>query len=145
MRERAGLCEHPFGTLKRWLGWGHFLVRGFEKVRGEMALLVNCYNLRRVLNILGVADFIAFCQARQRAREQAEAALAAFLRMLTALRTRRRVLMAPARTRRGIFLACPGAACPGRLGRPAAPAGPRGRLGWAEKILSRSLERGSRG
>jgi len=28
MRERAGLCEHPFGTLKRWLGWDHFLVRG---------------------------------------------------------------------------------------------------------------------
>ncbi len=110
MRERAGLCEHPFGTLKRWLGWDHFLVRGLEKVRGEMALLVNCYNLRRVLSILGVATFIAACQARQRAREQAEAGLAAFLRRIIALATRLRALMAPARPRGGIFLACPGAA-----------------------------------
>ena len=110
MRERAGLCEHPFGTLKRWLGWDHFLVRGFEKVRGEMALLVNCYNLRRVLSILGVAPFIAICQARQRAREQAQAVLAALLRLMAALRTRRRARMAPARHRHAIFIACPGAA-----------------------------------
>jgi transposase len=68
MRERAGLCEHPFGTLKRWLGWDHFLVRGFEKVRGEMALLVNCYNLRRVLSILGIVGFIAACRKRRQAR-----------------------------------------------------------------------------
>ena len=37
----------------------HFLVRGFEKVRGEMALLVHCYNLRRLLSILGIDGFIA--------------------------------------------------------------------------------------
>ena len=65
MRERAALCEHPFGTMKRWLGWDHFLVRGFKKVRGEMALLVNCYNLRRVMTILGVCGFIAYCEARK--------------------------------------------------------------------------------
>ena len=71
MSQRAGICEHPFGTMKRWLGWDHFLVRGFEKVRGEMALLVNCYNLRRVLSIFGVEGFIAICQARRRCREKA--------------------------------------------------------------------------
>ncbi|WP_207788022.1 transposase, partial [Candidatus Thiosymbion oneisti] len=32
MRQHAGLVEHPFGTLKRWFGWDHFLVRGFKKV-----------------------------------------------------------------------------------------------------------------
>jgi hypothetical protein len=86
-------------------------VRGFEKVRGERALLVNCYNLRRVLNILGVAPFIAICQARQRARDQAAAAvLAALLPLLAALRTRHRAPMAPAWPRGRIFLACPGAA-----------------------------------
>jgi len=68
MRQRSGLCEHPFGTLKRWLGWDHFLVRGFEKVRGEMALLINCYNLRRVLNILGIDAFIEICRERREAR-----------------------------------------------------------------------------
>jgi hypothetical protein len=101
---------YPFGTLKRWLGWDHVLVRGFEKVRGEMALLVNCYNLRRVLNVLGVAAFIAVCQERQRARDQAKAVCAASLRLLDALRTRRRAFMALARCRHGIFLAGPGAA-----------------------------------
>ncbi|WP_052316611.1 transposase [Thioalkalivibrio nitratireducens] len=54
MRQRAALCEHPFGTLKRWLGWDHFLVRGFDKVRGEMAMIVHSYNFRRVLSILGL-------------------------------------------------------------------------------------------
>lgn len=65
MRQRAALCEHPFGTMKRWLGWDHFLVRGFEKVRGEMALLVHCYNFRRVLSILGIERFMAACRARR--------------------------------------------------------------------------------
>jgi len=69
MRERAALCEHPFGTLKRWLGWDHFLVRGFTKVRGEMALLVHCYNFRRLLSIFGVAAFIELCRQRQAASQ----------------------------------------------------------------------------
>jgi len=69
MRERSGLCEHPFGTLKRWLGWDHFLVRGFEKARGEMALLVHCYNLRRLLSILGIESFIEACRRRRHARQ----------------------------------------------------------------------------
>ena len=69
MRVRAGLCEHPFGTLKRWLGWDHFLVRGLHKVRGEMALLVQCYNFRRALNVLGLEAFRALCEARRKARE----------------------------------------------------------------------------
>jgi transposase len=61
MRQRAGLAEHPFGTLKRWFGWDHFLVRGFEKVRGEMSIMVLGYNLTRVINILGVVAFREYC------------------------------------------------------------------------------------
>jgi len=61
MRQRSGLVEHPFGTLKRWFGWDHFLVRGFEKVRGEMSILVLGYNLTRVINILGVVAFRKYC------------------------------------------------------------------------------------
>jgi hypothetical protein len=67
MRERAALCEHPFGTIKRWLGWDHFLVRGVTKVRAEMALLVHCYNVRRPLSIFGVAGFIELYRQRQAA------------------------------------------------------------------------------
>jgi hypothetical protein len=64
MRLRAGLAEHPFGTLKLWCGWTHFLVRGFTKVRGEFHLLATCYNFTRVLNILGIHAFRAYCQRR---------------------------------------------------------------------------------
>jgi len=46
MKKRAALAEHPFGTLKLWLGWTHFLLRGFEKVRAELELLVLSYNFR---------------------------------------------------------------------------------------------------
>jgi transposase len=64
MRLRAGLAEHPFGTLKVWCGWTHFLVRGFTKVRGEFHLLATCYNFKRVLNILGLEAFLAYCHQR---------------------------------------------------------------------------------
>ena len=53
MRRRSGIVEHPFGTLKCRAGYRHFLVRGFDKVRGEWSLMALCYNFTRVLNILG--------------------------------------------------------------------------------------------
>jgi hypothetical protein len=58
MRRRSGLVEHPFGTLKCRAGYRHFLVRGFDKVRGEWALMALCYNLTRLFTILGVRGFI---------------------------------------------------------------------------------------
>jgi transposase len=64
MRQRACLVEHPFGTLKCRAGYRHFLVRGFNKVRGEWSLMALCYNLARVLNILGFDDFVAFFAKR---------------------------------------------------------------------------------
>lgn len=60
MRQRACLVEHPFGTLKCRAGYRHFLVRGFDKVRGEWSLMALCYNLARTLKILGFDDFVAF-------------------------------------------------------------------------------------
>ena len=65
MRKRMGLCEHPFGTLKMWCGWTHFLLRGLEKVRAEWSLLMTCYNFKRVLSILGLAAFRAHCSTRK--------------------------------------------------------------------------------
>lgn len=59
MRRRSGIVEHPFGTLKCRAGYRHFLVRGFNKVRGEWSLMALCYNFTRVLNILGFEDFVA--------------------------------------------------------------------------------------
>jgi len=60
MRRRAALAEHPFGTLKCRAGYRHFLVRGFNKVRGEWSLMALCYNFSRVLAIIGIDRLIAY-------------------------------------------------------------------------------------
>ena len=64
MRRRAELAEHPFGTLKCRAGYRHFLVRGFDKVRGEWSLMALCYNFSRVLSILGLDAFMAYLASR---------------------------------------------------------------------------------
>lgn len=66
MRLRSALCEHPFGTLKQWCGWTHFLLRGLEKVRAEFSLLMLSYNFKRVLSIIGLSAFRAYCLMRRR-------------------------------------------------------------------------------
>jgi transposase len=78
MRKRACLVEHPFGTLKCRAGYRHFLVRGFDNVRGEWSLMGLCYNLARVLKILGFDDFVAFFVSRA-----AEKAILRVLRAVT--------------------------------------------------------------
>ncbi len=57
IRQRASIVEHPFGTIKRMLGWDHYLVRGKEKVSGENALIMFAYNFKRLLNLIGVPLF----------------------------------------------------------------------------------------
>jgi transposase len=54
MLQRKSTVEHPFGTIKWWGDAGYFLVKGLEKVRGEFSLMTLAYNLRRVMNLLGV-------------------------------------------------------------------------------------------
>src|SRR4029077_4684836 len=49
MRVRRATVEHPFGTLKAWMGATHFKTRTLEKVRTEMSLHVLAYNLKRVI------------------------------------------------------------------------------------------------
>lgn len=57
MRRRKAIVEHPFGNLKRWImGDGRFLLRGLKGAQTESALAILAYNLRRVLNVLGVAQ-----------------------------------------------------------------------------------------
>jgi transposase len=54
MAIRRQTVEHPFGTLKAWMGRTHFQTRTLEKVRTEMSLHVLAYNMKRMINILGV-------------------------------------------------------------------------------------------
>ena len=49
---RKTLAEHPFGTIKRWFGYTHFLLKGLAKVRCEWSLTTLAYNLKRVLNLV---------------------------------------------------------------------------------------------
>jgi transposase len=66
MRRRKALAEHPFGTLKCRAGYRHFLVRGFDKVRGEWSLMALCYNFSRVLSIFGLDRWLSLLAMRIR-------------------------------------------------------------------------------
>lgn len=55
MSVRRQTVEHPFGTLKHWMGATHFLTKTLPRVRTEMSLHVLAYNLKRLLSILGVS------------------------------------------------------------------------------------------
>ena len=55
---RRQTVEHPFGTLKAWMGSTHFLMKTLDKVRTEMSLHVLAYNLKRMINILGVGPLL---------------------------------------------------------------------------------------
>jgi len=57
VKRRGSIVEHPFGTIKRTLGWDHFLVRGKEKVSGENALIMFTYNFKRMVNLIGTTLF----------------------------------------------------------------------------------------
>jgi hypothetical protein len=54
MTIRRQTVEHAFGTLKAWMGATHFLTRTLKNVRTEMSLQVLAYNMKRMINILGV-------------------------------------------------------------------------------------------
>jgi len=58
MRIRRATVEHPFGTLKAWMGSTHFKTRTLDKVRTEMSLHVLAYNLKRVVAMLGPQSLI---------------------------------------------------------------------------------------
>src|SRR4051812_143952 len=58
LNQRRETVEHPFGSIKQWMNQGAFLMRGLEKVRGEVSLTALAYNLRRVLNLVGFADLM---------------------------------------------------------------------------------------
>ena len=63
MRTRRETVEHPFGTLKAWMGATHFQMKTLKHVRTEMSLHVLAYNFKRVLSILGVKTLLQAIQA----------------------------------------------------------------------------------
>lgn len=63
MRTRRETVEHPFGTLKCWMGYTHFQMKTLKHVATEMALHVLAYNIKRVINIMGIGALIAAMKA----------------------------------------------------------------------------------
>lgn len=63
LKERKKLSEHPFGTIKRTMDQSYYLMRGLKKVTTETSLTVLSYNLKRVINIMGVEKMITSMQA----------------------------------------------------------------------------------
>jgi len=61
-RLRQQIVEHPFGTIKRTLGFTYFLTRGLENVKTENCLHVLTYNIKRVLNIFGIPELVRIFQ-----------------------------------------------------------------------------------
>jgi hypothetical protein len=60
---RRQTVEHPFGTIKCWMGWTHFLTKRLPKVATEMALNVLAYNMKRVMMIVGVGGLLEAMRA----------------------------------------------------------------------------------
>jgi transposase len=60
---RRQTVEHPFGTIKCWMGWTHFLTKRLPKVATEMALNVLAYNMKRVMMIMGVGALLEAMRA----------------------------------------------------------------------------------
>lgn len=63
MRTRRETVEHPFGTLKSWMGSTHFQMKTLKRVSTEMSLHVLAYNMKRVMQIMGTKQLIAVMQA----------------------------------------------------------------------------------
>lgn len=62
-QKRGWIVEHPFGTIKRHFGYTYFLTRGLESVRTEASLIGLAYNLKRLIKIKGVREFVAYFRA----------------------------------------------------------------------------------
>lgn len=59
MTVRRGTVEHPFGTIKAWMGATRFLTRRLRNVRTEMALNVLAYNIKRMVALIGIRGLMA--------------------------------------------------------------------------------------
>src|SRR6266851_1642833 len=60
---RRQTVEHPYGTIKAWMGSTHFLTRTLKRVSTEMSLHVLAYNIKRVIAIIGVGPLLQAIRA----------------------------------------------------------------------------------
>jgi transposase len=63
MRVRRRTAEHPFGSIKTWMGATHFLTRTLRRVGAEMSLQILAYNMKRVIAIKGASELVSAVRA----------------------------------------------------------------------------------
>ena len=63
LKRRKEIVEHPFGTMKRAFNQAYLLLKGLRKVNGEVGFTMLAYNMRRVINILGVGTLISLVKS----------------------------------------------------------------------------------
>ncbi len=63
MRVRRRTAEHPFGSIKTWMGATHFLTRTPRRVGAEMSLQILAYNMKRVIAIKGASELVSAVRA----------------------------------------------------------------------------------
>jgi hypothetical protein len=66
MDQRRESVEHPFGSIKQWMGQRDFLTRRIENITGEFNLKALAYNIRRALTLVGVAGLMRATSAQSR-------------------------------------------------------------------------------
>jgi transposase len=91
-QERKEIIEHPFGTIKRSWGYYYTLLRTKRKVSGEFALIYLCYNLRRVINILGVNELKNAIKAYYSIKNNSYEALCSFFRKIWNLAIKKKTI-----------------------------------------------------
>ncbi|OCL26592.1 hypothetical protein U472_11440 [Orenia metallireducens] len=57
-RKRQWLAEHPFGTVKRGFDSYYLLTKGINSVSTEIGLSFCAYNLKRVINVIGIKNLV---------------------------------------------------------------------------------------
>ena len=63
MDRRRESVEHPFGSIKQWMGHGAFLTQRLGNVRAEFSLTALAYNMRRAINLAGIPAMISAATA----------------------------------------------------------------------------------
>jgi hypothetical protein len=62
-RRRQTMTEHPFGVIKRQWGYDHVMMKGLQKTDSEISLVFLCYNIKRVINIMGINGILKAIKA----------------------------------------------------------------------------------
>ncbi len=60
-KRRQAIVEHPFGTIKRQWGFSYILTKnGIERASAYIGFMLTAYNLRRIINIIGIEQFTEY-------------------------------------------------------------------------------------